>query len=119
MYIIALQFKKTYHTLPPDAGNSDNPCGNTYRGMRPASEIETENVQAEVLKIAREQQIESFVTIHTAAKMILTPWGSVLDPGSQQKCEFTKPEEHAEVVFIINTYTCIYIIIICTCILHF
>ena len=84
--------------VPSDAGASDNPCTNVYQGIRPASEIETQNIQKEILRISEQQKIESFVTIHTAARLVLTPWGSVLDPGTEEICEYTKPEEHNEMV---------------------
>ena len=86
-----------YNLIAPlDAGNSDDPCSNVYRGYIPASEPETRNVQTEVLRIAGIQTMESFVTTHTAARMILTPWGSVLDPGTEAMCERTP--EYEEVV---------------------
>ena len=44
------------------------------------------------------QKIETFITIHTAAKEVLSPWGSVLDPGTQNECEFTDDWENGEVV---------------------
>ena len=62
----------------------------------PASEIETRNIQKEAMRIAGGQTIESFVTTHTAIRMILTPWGSVLDPDKQEQCEYTP--EYDEVV---------------------
>jgi len=50
------------------------------------------------MRLRKYQKIEAFNTLHTAVKMILAPWGSVLDPGTEEMCEFTDPEEHWEVV---------------------
>ena len=69
--------------------------------MYPSSEIEVKNVQKEIMN--HKDRLEAFVTIHTAARLILSPWGSVLDPGTQNECEYLDEPENTDVVrFICN-----------------
>ena len=80
---------------PSDSGTSRDPCSLVYPGISPNSEIEVQNVQKEIMRL--KDRLKAFVTIHTAAKMVLTPWGSVLDPGPEEKCEYL-PEPHSSKV---------------------
>lgn len=58
-------------------GISTNPCSDTYLGSAPASEPETEIIQGEIDRLA--DDLDSFVTFHTAATMWLIPWGHSID----------------------------------------
>jgi len=74
-------------------GASTNPCSQTYRGASPASEVETQNVQAEILSLRG--TLKAFNTIHTAARLILMPWGTYA-PGTSS-CEYLPAAEQADV----------------------
>ena len=63
----------------PDAGSSTDPCSNNYAGSSPASEPETQAVQAEAVRLA--PSLMGFVTLHSAAYMWLHPWGHEDEPG--------------------------------------
>ena len=54
-------------------GQSSNPCSDTYSGTGPASEVEVANVQNFIL--ANKDRIKYYNDLHSAASMILFPWG--------------------------------------------
>ncbi|ELU10347.1 hypothetical protein CAPTEDRAFT_158182 [Capitella teleta] len=75
-------------------GISTNPCSDTYLGSAPASEPETEIIQGEIDRLA--DDLDSFVTFHTAATMWLIPWGHSIDG----VC--VRADDHEEMMEILN-----------------
>ena len=54
-------------------GQSSNPCSDTFSGSGPASEVEVANVQNFIL--ANKDRIKYYNDLHSAASMVLFPWG--------------------------------------------
>jgi hypothetical protein len=54
-------------------GTSKNPCAQTYRGPKPASEPEVASTQDFIF--AKRNQFKLFVTMHSYSQFIFTPWG--------------------------------------------
>ena len=73
-----------------------NPCSNQYGGPSSGSEIETKNVVKEIYRLM--DRIKAMATLHAAGRYILMPWGSCMDPGTYQECEFLDPKNHRKVV---------------------
>jgi len=54
-------------------GQSSNPCSDSYSGSGPASEVEIANLQNFIL--ANNENMVFFQDVHSAASMVLFPWG--------------------------------------------
>jgi carboxypeptidase A2 len=76
------------------SGVSTNPCSDTYGGSSAASEPETAAVQAEIDRLA--DDLDAFVTFHTAATMWIIPWGHTVDG----QCAYL--EDHDEMMAILE-----------------
>ena len=85
-----------------DSGATNLPCTNNYMGASPNSEIEVYNVQEEIVRL--KDRLKAMVSIHTAAKMVLTPWGTVLNPGINPECEFLDETRNDKVVRFIRQF---------------
>ena len=56
-------------------GISHDPCDyQVYCGDGPASELETQAIQNEVMRISSEKTLLSFVDVHSFGRMILMPY---------------------------------------------
>jgi len=75
----------------PDGGTSDSPCSETYGGTGPASEPETQALQAYLSSVGS-TLLTSF-HIHTYGQLWLIPWGSV---DADNNCNF--PDDYEELV---------------------
>uniref|UniRef100_A0A0A1WX49 Carboxypeptidase A4 n=1 Tax=Zeugodacus cucurbitae TaxID=28588 RepID=A0A0A1WX49_ZEUCU len=53
-------------------GSSTNPCSDTYRGVSPASELETKAVSRFLLR--RRHNLEAYLTYHSYGQLITYPW---------------------------------------------
>lgn len=53
-------------------GSSNNPCSDTYRGTKAASELETQAVVEFLSK--RKHNLESYLTFHSYGQMVVYPW---------------------------------------------
>ncbi|KAB0796841.1 hypothetical protein PPYR_10902 [Photinus pyralis] len=54
-------------------GASSNPCASNYKGPKPFSEVETQNLRDYLLKIKNNAKL--YLTFHSYGKYILFPWG--------------------------------------------
>ncbi|KAK5642383.1 hypothetical protein RI129_008550 [Pyrocoelia pectoralis] len=55
------------------SGASSNPCADTYKGPKPFSEVETQNLRDYLLKIKKNAKL--YLTFHSYGNLILYPWG--------------------------------------------
>lgn len=55
------------------AGASNNPCSDTFAGIKADSELETKAVEAAIN--AKLGKWDAFITIHTYGQWLFTPWG--------------------------------------------
>lgn len=55
------------------AGASSRPCAQTYKGSKPFSEKETENVKNYLTKLGG--RVKGFIDTHAYSQMWFTPWG--------------------------------------------
>lgn len=53
------------------------PCGETYCGPRGGSELETQAVQTELVRLG--PTLAALVTIHAYGNMWMFPWGNTVD----------------------------------------
>ena len=88
-------------------GVSTNPCSDLYCGSSPASEPETQAVQAELTKI--KDNLLALVTVHAYGNMYMHPWGNTIDGWF---CE--RAADHDDMVIynnhiVTNELTAIYI----------
>lgn len=56
-----------------EAGASENPCSDTYRGTAPFSEVETQNIRNIGYKYAH--KLAAYMAIHSYGGFFLYPWG--------------------------------------------
>jgi len=68
---------RNYDYLWGTEGVSTNPCSDLYCGSSPASEPETQAVQAELTKI--KDNLLALVTVHAYGNMYMHPWGNTID----------------------------------------
>lgn len=79
-----------------NAGSSALPCGETYQGSSPASELEVQAVQGEADRLA--PTLLTSVHIHTYAQYWLIPWGSLNADGIT--CKFA--DDHVQMMVVAN-----------------
>lgn len=77
------------------------PCTETYCGSSPASELETQVVQDEALRIETITDIEAWITIHTYGRMWMFPFGNTINHEGET-CE--RPDDHDEMVSGLDNY---------------
>lgn len=65
-------------------GASDDPCSDTFAGTKVFSEVETRTLSEFATSI--KDEIKIYLAFHSAARMILSPWGHTADV----------PEDHAQ-----------------------
>jgi len=75
-----------------DAGASTLACSDTYRGASPASELETQAIQNEALRLA--STLVTSIHFHTYSQYWLIPWGSYAADGVS--CNYA--DDHDEMV---------------------
>ena len=76
----------------PDAGASILACSDTYRGASPASELETQALQNEALRLG--PTMATSIHFHTYSQYWLIPWGSYASDGVT--CNYA--DDHDEMV---------------------
>jgi carboxypeptidase A2 len=92
---IGTDLNRNYDQQWGNAGASTNPCSETFRGPSPASEVETQAVQAYIL--ARGSSLVLAIHFHTYGQLWLMPWGSVESNG---QCALAPT--HAELLRVAN-----------------
>jgi len=68
-------------------GASTQPCHQTYCGPSAASELETQHIAAEVLRIAGTSRLSSFLTVHSYGYYLIFPWSNTIDFAGVE-CEY-------------------------------
>jgi len=56
-------------------GGSDNPCTDTFRGPKPASEICVQNIISYVSKTAEKYENVAFLDVHSYSQLFMYPYG--------------------------------------------
>jgi len=77
---VGTDLNRNYDQMWGNAGASTSFCSETYRGSSPASDVETQHVQAAL----RQRGASLLVSIHfhTYGQLWLMPWGSVTTTGA-------------------------------------
>jgi carboxypeptidase A2 len=92
---LGTDLNRNYNEQWGNAGASTQPCQETYRGTAPASEIETQWVQAALVE--RGPSLLFSIHFHTYGSLWLMPWGSVNADGS---CKYAT--NNAEMLVVAN-----------------
>jgi len=96
---IGTDLNRNYDEHWATAGSTGLPGADTYHGLSPADNIETQNIQRFAAELASENELLQVTDVHCCVGMWLIPWGwSRLEAGYYPEKTYNKPPDYDRMI---------------------